>query len=414
MAYFDNAATTFPKPQVVYDFMDSFYRERGGNAGRGSHALSLSAGKLIAETRTRLQKILHCQNKEIVFTPTATIALNMILQGLLASTPLASTPLASTPLASTPLSNRSRTTDGERSRTVYISPFEHNAVTRVLHHFEQNGSIKVNVLPIQSNLSYDLAEIESLFKKEKPDLLVMSHASNVVGLVQPAEKLCALAKKFGCVTVLDMAQTAGLVDLNVGLETIDFAVFAGHKTLYGPTGISGFAMKSGFDLPPVLFGGTGYESANQEMPRDLPQRYEMGTLNISGIAGLYAATEWILETGIESIWMKEQEHRKRLLEILGKYDFVKVVGSTALTNHEEFQHVGIVSCLIEGLPSDTAASVFSERNIAVRSGLRCAPLAHKTLGTFPAGTVRFSTGYFTGEEDFGELERAMEWMKGNL
>lgn len=390
-AYFDNAATTFPKPQVVYDFMDSFYREHGGNAGRGSHALSLSAGKLIAETRKRLQTILHCQNKEIVFAPTATIALNMILQGLLASAPLSN-----------------------KIRTVYISPFEHNAVTRVLHHFEQNGSIKVNVLPIQSNLSYDLAEIESLFKKEKPDLLVMSHASNVVGLVQPAEKLCALAKKFGCVTVLDMAQTAGLVDLNVGLETIDFAVFAGHKTLYGPTGISGFAMKAGFDLPPVLFGGTGYESANQEMPRDVPQRYEMGTLNISGIAGLYAATEWILETGIDEIWTREQEHRKRLLEILGKYDFVKVVGSTALTNHEEFQHVGIVSVLIEGLPSDTAASVFSERNIAVRSGLQCAPLAHKTLGTFPAGTVRFSAGYFTGEEDFGELERAMEWIEGNL
>ena len=384
-AYFDNAATTFPKPKCVYDFMDGFYREHGGNAGRGSHALSLSAGKLISETRKRLQKILHCQNKAIVFAPTATIALNMILQGLLASAPLSN-----------------------KIRTVYISPFEHNAVTRVLHHFEQNGSIKVNVLPIQSNLSYDFAEIESLFKKEKPDLLVMSHASNVVGLVQPAEKLCALAKKFGCVTVLDMAQTAGLVDLNVGLETIDFAVFAGHKTLYGPTGISGFAMKAGFDLPPVLFGGTGYESANQEMPRDVPQRYEMGTLNISGIAGLYAATEWILETGIESIWTREQEHRKSLLEILGKYDFVKVVGSTALTSHEEFQHVGIVSCLIEGLPSDTAASVFSERNIAVRSGLQCAPLAHKTLGTFPAGTVRFSTGYFTGEEDFGELERAME------
>lgn len=400
-AYFDNAATTFPKPKCVYDFMDGFYRERGGNAGRGSHALSLSAGKLISETRKRLQKILHCQNKAIVFAPTATIALNMILQGLLASAPLSN-----------------------KIRTVYISPFEHNAVTRVLHHFEQNGNLKVNVLPIQSNLSYDFAEIESLFKKEKPDLLVMSHASNVVGLVQPAEKLCALAKKFGCVTVLDMAQTAGLVDLNVGLETIDFAVFAGHKTLYGPTGISGFAMKAGFDLPPVLFGGTGYESANQEMPRDVPQRYEMGTLNISGIAGLYAATEWILETGIESIWTREQEHRKSLLEILGKYDFVKVVGcgisseSYGLVSEVEptqnQQYAGIVSCVIEGIPSDTAASVFSERNIAVRSGLQCAPLAHKTLGTFPAGTVRFSTGYFTGEEDFGELERAMEYLKGNL
>ena len=421
MAYFDNAATTFPKPQCVYDFMDSFYRNNGGSAGRGSHALSLTAGKLISDTRKHLQEILHCQNKEIIFTPTATIALNMILQGI---------------IASATLNKRNRNADGERSRTVYISPFEHNAVTRVLNHFEQNESIKVNVLPVQKNLSYDFTEIENIFKKDKPDLLVVSHASNVIGLVQPVEKLCLLAKKFDCVTVLDMAQTAGLVDLNVGLETIDFAVFAGHKTLYGPTGISGFAMKAGFDLSPVLFGGTGYESANQDMPKEIPQRYEMGTLNISGIAGLYAATGWILETGIESIWMKEQEHRKCLLEILRKYDFVKIVGnchtdSILLTqNHGEMghseltmpvgrqdsesQYAGIVSVLIEVLPSDTAASVFAEQNIAVRSGLQCAPLAHKTLGTFPAGTVRFSTSYLTGEEDFLELEKAMEWIRENI
>ena len=399
MAYFDNAATTFPKPQCVYDFMDSFYRNNGGSAGRGSHALSLNAGKLISDTRKRLQEILHCQNKEIIFTPTATIALNMILQGVIASATLS------------------------KRITVYISPFEHNAVTRVLNHFEQKGSIKVNVLPVQKNLSYDFTEIESLFKKDKPDLLVVSHASNVIGLVQPVEKLCLLAKKFDCVTVLDMAQTAGLVDLNVGLETIDFAVFAGHKTLYGPTGISGFAMKADFDLAPVLFGGTGYESANQDMPKDIPQRYEMGTLNISGVAGLYAATGWILETGIDEIWNREQEHRKRLLEILGKYGFVKIIGnchtdSRFLTKsqslEQEVEYAGIVSCLIEGLPSDTAASVFAERNIAVRSGLQCAPLAHKTLGTFPAGTVRFSTSYFTGDEDFLELEKAMEWIRGNI
>lgn len=399
MAYFDNAATTFPKPQVVYDFMDSFYRNNGGSAGRGSHALSLNAGKLISDTRKRLQEILHCQNKEIIFTPTATIALNMILQGVIASATLS------------------------KRITVYISPFEHNAVTRVLNHFEKNESIKVNVLPVQKNLSYDFTEIESLFKKDKPDLLVVSHASNVIGLVQPVEKLCQLAKKFDCVTVLDMAQTAGLVDLNLGLETIDFAVFAGHKTLYGPTGISGFAMKADFDLGPVLFGGTGYESANQDMPKDIPQRYEMGTLNISGVAGLYAATGWILETGIDEIRTREQAHRKCLLEILRKYDFVKIIGnchtdSRFLTKsqslEQEVKYAGIVSVLIEGLPSDTAASVFAEQNIAVRSGLQCAPLAHKTLGTFPAGTVRFSTSYFTGEEDFAELEKAMEYLKENL
>ena len=291
--------------------------------------------------------------------------------------------------------------------------------------------IKLKVLPILENLSYDFIEIENLFTKDEPDLLVISHASNVTGLIQPVEKLCLLAKKFDCLTVLDMAQTAGLVDLNVGLETIDFAVFAGHKTLYGPTGISGFAMKRDFDLPPVLFGGTGFESANQDMPADIPQRFEMGTLNISGIAGLYASTGWILENGIENLWKQEGEHRKRLIEILEKYDFVKIVGSAPLSKctayHSELersrcrgrvvsesQYAGIVSVLIEGLPSDTASSIFAEQNIAVRSGLQCAPLAHKTLGTFPSGTVRFSCGYFTSEEDFAELERSLNYIKENI
>lgn len=382
MAYFDNAATTFPKPKSVYDFMDSFYREHGGSAGRGKHSFSMSAGKLVFETRKRLQEILHCQNKQIVFTPTATIALNMIIGGIIE--------------------------DG-KINTVYISPFEHNAVTRVLHHFESSGKIVVKILPFEKNIFYDFEKIESQFKKEKPDLIVVSHASNVIGLLSPVEELCMLAKKFDAVTVIDMAQTAGLVDLNIGLETIDFAVFAGHKTLYGPTGISGFVMKPDFNMPAILFGGTGYESANQDMPNDIPQRYEMGTLNISGIAGLYASTAWILETEIKAIWEKEQEHRKRLLDILTQYDFVKIVG-----NESRQSYVGIVSCLLDGIPSDTAASIFAEQNIAVRTGLQCAPLAHETLGTFPAGTVRFSTSYFTSDGEFAELERAMEWIKENI
>ena len=392
MAYFDNAATTFPKPDCVYDFMDSFYRAQGGSAGRGNHSFSESAGKVTFGTRKRLQEILHCQNKQIIFTPTTTIALNMILQGVIEK------------LESAVERNRNN-----RKITVYVSPFEHNAVTRVLHHFEHSGRINVKTLSVTKTLSYDFEKIESQFKKEKPDLLVVSHASNVIGLVSPAEDLCKLAKKFDAFTVIDMAQTAGLVDLNVGLETIDFAVFAGHKTLYGPTGISGFAMKTDFNLPPILFGGTGYESANQDMPEDIPQRYEIGTLNISGIAGLYAATGWILETGIESIWKREQEHRKRLLELFARYDFVTIVG-----NELGQSYAGIVSCLIEGLPSDTAGSIFAEQNIAVRTGLQCAPLAHKTLGTFPAGTVRFSTGYFTSDEDFAELEKAMDCIARNI
>jgi cysteine desulfurase family protein len=383
MAYFDNAATTFPKPECVYDFMNTFYRECGGNAGRGSHKLSMGAGKMVSETRNRLKKLLHCENRQIVFTPSATIALNMILQGVLSG-------------------------QTAPKRNVYISPFEHNAVTRVLHYYENIGGITVRLLAIKDDLTYDFEGIQAQFAKDSPDLMVVCHASNVIGLISPVEKLCSMAKKYKAVTVIDMAQTAGLVDLNVGLETIDFAVFAGHKTLYGPTGISGFAMKPDFDLNPILFGGTGFESANQDMPSDIPQRYEMGTLNILGIAGLYASSGWILDEGMDCLWEHEQSKRKELLEILRSYDFVKIIG-----DNENNQHVGIVSCIIDGLPSDTAASVFAEKNIAVRSGLQCAPLAHKTLGTFPSGTIRFSCSAFTSDADFDELNGSLDWIKGN-
>lgn len=384
MAYFDNAATTFPKPECVYDFMNTFYRECGGNAGRGSHKLSLGAGKMVSETRNRLKQLLHCENKQIIFTSSATIALNMILQGVLDDKKIEGT-------------------------NVYISPFEHNAVTRILHHYEKTGKISVKLLAIKENLTYDFEKIQAQFTKETPDLMVVSHASNVIGLISPVEKLCSMVKKYKAATVIDMAQTAGLVDINVGLETIDFAVFAGHKTLYGPTGIGGFAMKPDFDLKPVLFGGTGFESANQDMPNDIPQRYEMGTLNIVGIAGLYASTGWILDEGMDCLWEHEQSKRKELLEILRSYDFVKIIG-----DNENNQYVGIVSCIIDGLPSDTAASVFAEKNIAVRSGLQCAPLAHKTLGTFPSGTIRFSCSAFTGDDDFSELVKTLDWINGNL
>lgn len=384
MAYFDNAATTFPKPECVYEYMNSFYRECGGNAGRGNHKFSMGASKMISETRNRIKLLLHCENKQIVFTPSATIALNMILQGVLSG----------------------KTT---QRRNVYISPFEHNAVTRILHHYEEIGIVNIITLDVDNEFCFDFAKIKKQFDKNAPSLLVVSHASNVIGLISPVEELCLIAKKFGATTVIDMAQTAGLVDLNVGLETIDFAVFAGHKTLYGPTGIGGFAMKPDLNLNPVLFGGTGIESANQDMPRDIPQRYEMGTLNIVGIAGLYASTGWILDQGIDCLWEHELLKRKELLKILRSYDFVKIVG-----DNEKNQYVGIISCVIDGLPSDTAASVLAEQNIAVRSGLQCAPLAHKTLGTYPSGTIRFSCSAFTANDDFRELVKTLDWIKENI
>ena len=381
MSYFDNAATTYPKPECVYTFMDQFYRQNGGNAGRGHYSIAQSAGELILDTRKRLQELLHCPAKQVVFTPTATIALNIIIQGIIAS----------------------------GVKNVYISPFEHNAVTRTLHHYEQIERISVTQLSVTKDLKYDLEKIRYQFDAVKPDLVIVSHASNTIGLVAPIEDIFSLAKKYDAYTLVDMAQSAGLIDCNIGLNCIDFAVFAGHKTLYGPTGISGFVMEPSIKLPAVLFGGTGYESANQDMPESMPEKYEMGTLNVVGIAGLNASLKWIQEKTIETLALKEKENRGKLLEILNNYDFIRIVG-----NYESNEYVGIVSCLIEGISSDSAGNIFDHQGISVRTGLHCAPLAHRFMGTYPAGTIRFSVNYFTSEEDFEQLIEALDFIEENL
>ena len=381
MAYFDNAATTYPKPDDVYTFMDEFYRTNGASAGRGAYRAALSAGALISETRGLIQDLLHCPSKQVIFTPTATIALNIILQGLVRM----------------------------GIRNVYISPFEHNAVTRTLHAFEKVGAITVRQLTVAKDLQYDLERIRYQFDDVKPDLVVVSHASNVFGLIAPVTEIFGLCKQYGAYTVLDMAQTAGLVDCDIGLSVFDFAVFAGHKTLYGPTGISGFVMKPEISLPAVVFGGTGYDSANQDMPSSLPERFEMGTINTSGIAGLNAALKWVKHTSIEALRESELQNRERLLSMLNDYWFIKVIG-----NNNSREYVGIVSCIIEGISSDSAGKLFSDAGISVRTGLQCAPLAHQFLGTFPAGTIRFSVNYFTSENDFQELRDLLDRIEDNL
>ena len=381
MAYFDNAATTFPKPECVYEYMDKFYRESGGSAGRGEYSLAQTAGGLISDTRAKIRDLLHCPAKQVVFTPTATIALNMIIQGIIK--------------------------DG--AQNIYISPFEHNAVTRTLHAFEEEGRIKVYKLSINDALEYDMKKIRYQFDSVKPDTVIVSHASNTIGLIAPVEDIFACAKKYGSLTIVDMAQSAGLVDCNVGSESFDFAVFAGHKTLYGPTGISGFVMRPDIKLPAVIYGGTGFESANQDMPDSVPERFEMGTLNIVGVAGLNASLKWIQGESIKKIREKEMDNRNKLLSLLEKYDFIKVVG-----NVEGRDYVGIVSCLIEGISSDSVGNIFSEQGISVRTGLQCAPLAHKFLHTFPAGTVRFSVSFFTSNKDFEQPEEALDYIEDNI
>lgn len=381
MAYFDNAATTYPKPETVYQSMDQFQRHTGGSFGRGNYEFSNSAKGLVDDTRKAIKQLLHCPAKQVVFEPSATISLNIIIQGIIQ----------------------------KGARIIYISPFEHNAVTRTLHHYKKRGQIKVEELAVDQKLNYDIQRIRFQFETTPPDFVIVSHASNVIGLVAPVEEIFSLAKEFHAITLLDMAQTAGLVDLDIGKEIFDFAVFAGHKTLLGPTGISGFVMKTGIALEPVFFGGTGFDSANQDMPTSLPERFEFGTMNSVGIAGLNASVKWILQQGVDALAAAEAENRNKLLTLLKEYDYISIIGDI-----DGRDYVGIVSCVIDDISSDIAGQLFSERNIAVRTGLHCAPNAHKFLKTFPAGTIRFSVNSFTTDEDFAVLREALEDINDNL
>mgnify|MGYP000697280478 FL=1 len=381
MAYFDNAATTFPKPEAVYKSMDLFQRHTGGSFGRGNYGFSASMKGVVDDTRSKIADLFHCPAKEVIFEPSATISLNIIIQGIIR----------------------------QGAKNIYISPFEHNAVTRTLHYYENLGQIKVTQLHVTSDLEFDLQRIRFQFDESRPDLVILSHASNVIGLIAPVDEIFREARAYGAITVLDMAQSAGLVDCDLSKDYFDFAVFAGHKTLLGPTGISGFVMKPDFNLEPVFFGGTGFESANQDMHRSLPERFEFGTFNTVGIVGLNASIKWILEQGINAIAQIESSNRKTLIELLSSYDFISLVG-----NVDGKDYVGIVSCLLQGISSDTAGQLFSERNISVRTGLHCAPLAHQFLKTYPSGTIRFSVNCFTNSDDFMELQTALNDIADNL
>lgn len=381
LVYFDNAATTFPKPDVVYSFMDSFYRTCGVNVGRGQHQLASKAGSCVKETRQLLLNLLGCPQKQVVFTPSATEALNIILQGIFWT---------------------------DRA-TVYITPFEHNSVLRVLHYLQGIYELKIIELLIdKESMTYDLEGIKYQFQHIKPDVVVMSHASNVCGLVTPIEAICKLVKQHEAICVIDMAQTAGLIQTDLGKVQADYIVFAGHKTLYAPYGAAGFVLDKNAPLKPLLYGGTGLESANLDMPTTIPERFEAGSLNIQAIAGLNASLRWIMQTGIDIIREKEMANKRQLVDLLEQFDNVSMVGYSPCA-----EYVGIVSCIFDRYSSDSIGQVLNEQGVAVRTGLHCAPSAHNFLGTFPDGTIRFSVGYFNTNEDFYKLKIALKYIADN-
>jgi len=378
-AYFNNAATTFPKPEDVYSFVDKCYRELGVNSGRGQNN---SASKLTQDTRYLMLELFHCSSKKIVFTPSATEAINIILQGL-------------------PMQD---------NYNIYVSPFEHNAVTRVLNYLQ--GLYKFDIITLSVNekeLTYDLEKIKYQFAERKPNILILSHASNVVGVIAPINEICTMSHQYKSINVIDMCQTAGLIDTDLSSSIYDFVVFAGHKTLYATFGIAGFICNGDIKLKPLIYGGTGIDSANPNVPDKIPERYEVGSQNIMAIAGLYAALNWIKKTGIDNIYAKEKENHYKLISVLSKYDNIKII-----TPSEAINTVGVVSCIFDGYSSDNIGQILSEQGVEVRTGLHCAPSSHRFLGTFPAGTVRFSVSYFNTDDDFVKLKQALDYIYKNV
>lgn len=375
VGYFDNAATTFPKPDCVYEYADSVYRECGGNVGRGSSPVAKRAGIIAKQTKGLLKELFHCEGKQIVFTSSATDALNRILLGLGLS----------------------------KGDSVYHTPFEHNAVTRPLHHLKASLGIRTEVMSFSTQtLQPELAEIEKQFSKNRPKVVVMTHVSNVCGAVVPFADIAKLAKNYGAVVVLDMSQSAGLIDTELSGTLVDYAVFAGHKTLFGPFGIGGFVCAKDARLNPVIFGGNGVNSIEQEMPMEISKMTEVGSQNIYAIAGLHASVDWILSKGIKQIHDQESNNRDTLISLLSQYDNIELIGFS-----DSAVHSGVVSAKFDGYSPDEIEMVLGNFGISVRSGLHCAPTAHRFLGTLPEGTVRFSVSALTTKDDFDLLDDAL-------
>jgi len=376
IAYFDNAATSFPKPECVYRLADEFYRKCGVNVGRGQHPLASKAAALLEDTRDKLLDLYSCRNKQVVISASATEAINKIVFGL----------------------------DLPPFSTVYISPFEHNSVTRVIHALQRDKQIEIKTLRFdQHTLLFDLNETKKDFQNHKPELVVATHASNVCGAVLPVDTVFSLAKEFQATTVVDMSQTSGLLELDLASNDIDYAVFAGHKSLLAPLGIGGFICGKKAQLKPLLFGGTGSQSIDQEPPELLKECMEIGSPNIYAIAGLNAALDWIIDKGFKSIQDDEKDRTKRLLDILRSHDNI-----TIIADRMKCERIGVVSALFDNYSPDEIGFSLNERGIATRTGLHCSPYAHSFLKTSPNGSVRFSVSCLTDYNYFAILEDALQ------
>lgn len=371
--YFDNGSTSWPKAPGVAEAMSELLTKGAFNINRGNYEGAYEAEGLVLETREKLAKMFHCEeSKRVLFSPGITHSLNYFIKGFLKA--------------------------GDH---VIVSGIEHNAVMRPLRQMEACG-VTYDIAATAEDGSVTAEAVESLVKP-KTKAVIISHASNVCGTVLPIEAIGQVCKKHDLFFVVDSAQSAGTIQIDMEKCGIDFLAFTGHKGLLGPQGIGGFLISEKLDeqMVPYIAGGTGSQSDSLDMPMNLPDKYESGTMNLPGIIGLHAALSYIEETGIEYIHDKKMELTAYFLEKLREFPNIRVVGKQDVQDR-----VAVVSLDFQG--EDNAIIAFElEQNygIMTRVGLHCAPIAHQSLHTYPQGTVRFA---FSASNTKEEIDRCID------
>ncbi len=374
--YFDNAATSHPKPECVYRAVDHFLREIGASPGRAGHRLGLWASQVVLEARERLAGLFHVNDSSrVILTGNCTEALNLAIKGSLRP--------------------------GDH---VVTSGVEHNSVMRPLRGLESAGTIELTVVPCTREGWLSPVDVEKRLKANTR-LVVVTHASNVVGTVQPVGEIGRLTRKRGALFLVDAAQSAGLEPIDVPGLGIDLLAFSGHKGLLGPQGSGGLVVNEGVELVPLKEGGTGSRSQHETQPTHLPDRYESGTLNGPGIAGLAAGVGYLQEMGVDAVKAKLKELTALLLAELSRTPGVTIYGP-----RDPDRQTAVVSFTLAGVDTGELEGILDRRfGIMVRSGLHCSPAAHRTIGTFrrTRGTARVGLGLFNTADQVGYFGRCL-------
>ncbi|MGJ0848131.1 cysteine desulfurase family protein [Tissierella praeacuta DSM 18095] len=374
MVYFDNAATSYPKPKIVYDTIMEAMVEYGANPGRSGHKKALEASRGIFDTRTQISKLFNIKNPmNVIFTFNCTESLNTAIKGVL-----------------------------KPGDHVITTSMEHNSVLRPITFLSKLG-IKSTIVQGDSKGRINPKDIEASIKPETK-MIVTTHISNLTGSIMDIETIGKIAKNHGIIYLVDGAQSAGVYNIDVEKMNIDLLAFPGHKGLLGPQGTGGLYIRDGIELDEIFQGGTGSISHSLEQPDVIPDKFESGTPNAPGIIGLGSGIKYIFEKGIDNIRKKEEELTRYFIEESQKIDGVILYGPLDIG-----YHAPVVALNIKDADSSEISYILdSKYDIAVRPGLHCAPLAHKTIGTFEQGVVRFSFGY---ENTHEEIEFAIKALK---